>query len=160
MKRSVCLLFCLCFAFAGIAQQIAQIRGTVHDSTGNQVPNPTIRFVNNDTSFTLRYNESRFKVRLRKYLSDTIYVSAEGLGQTKQYISLKHHDDKEFNFILPCSCKDIVDSNVCPKCKSSKNVSQIIYGYPDDELMKKGEKGEVQLGGCVVSPCKHKYYCK
>jgi hypothetical protein len=144
-----------------MSQQIAQVRGVVCDSTGkNYVPNPTVRFVNNDTSFTLDFNNSQFKLMLTKYLSDTVYVKADGLGETKQYISLKHYEDKTFRFILPCGCKSIIDSDICPKCRSNKNVTKIVYGYPNDKLMKEADEGKIRLGGCMVGTCNHKYYCK
>ena len=159
--KSIFLAINVFIPLFGLSQQIAKISGVVCDSTGiNYVPNATVRFVNNDTTFTLEYGNSQFKLMLTKYLSDTVYVTADGLGETKQYISLKHHEDKTFRFILPCSCKSIIDSDICPKCKSNKDVTEIIYGYPDDELMKEYEEGKVRLGGCMIGECKPKYYCK
>jgi hypothetical protein len=40
--------------------------------------------------------------------------------------------------------------DVCPQCGSGRLVA-IAYGYPGPEMMAAAERGEVLLGGCVVS---------
>ena len=47
----------------------------------------------------------------------------------------------------------------CPKCGSSEYIP-IIYGKPNDELIEKAEKGEVVLGGCIVTPDRNLFRCK
>jgi len=39
--------------------------------------------------------------------------------------------------------------NVCPVCNS--HVVRIVYGYPTDETFQEADRGEVRLGGCVVT---------
>jgi hypothetical protein len=48
---------------------------------------------------------------------------------------------------------------VCPECGSG-NVLGIIYGKPSQELSEKAERGEVKLGGCVISRESPYNYCK
>lgn len=50
--------------------------------------------------------------------------------------------------------------SVCPICKSNKDVVPIIYGKPATALIKKAERGECWLGGCVVDKDSPWYYCK
>jgi len=38
----------------------------------------------------------------------------------------------------------------CPTCKNGKLIP-IVYGMPGSELMEQSERGEIELGGCVVS---------
>ena len=38
---------------------------------------------------------------------------------------------------------------ICPKCKS-KNIIPIMYGYPAPDAVAAAERGEVELGGCMV----------
>jgi hypothetical protein len=38
----------------------------------------------------------------------------------------------------------------CPTCKVGK-LSPIVYGLPDRELMEQSDRGEIELGGCVVT---------
>ena len=47
----------------------------------------------------------------------------------------------------------------CPKCGSAKNIP-IVYGKPSTELMEKAERGEVALGGCIITPDRNLYKCK
>lgn len=49
---------------------------------------------------------------------------------------------------------------VCPICKSNKDVVPIIYGKPATALIKKAERGECWLGGCVVDKDSPWHYCK
>ena len=48
---------------------------------------------------------------------------------------------------------------ICPSCGSS-NYIPIVYGKPSAEGMKRAEKGEIVLGGCIVRPDRNKYRCK
>jgi hypothetical protein len=50
-------------------------------------------------------------------------------------------------------------TKVCPHCHHSDNVIPIRYGKPTQETIKKAEKGEVKLGGCMVSATSPKFYC-
>ena len=47
----------------------------------------------------------------------------------------------------------------CPSCDSN-NVVPIVYGMPGSELMEQAERGEVILGGCVVTDNDPGLYCK
>ena len=38
----------------------------------------------------------------------------------------------------------------CPTCKVGKLIP-IVYGMPGHELMEQSGRGEIELGGCVVS---------
>lgn len=48
----------------------------------------------------------------------------------------------------------------CPVCNKTDQVIPIVYGYPGEELDKKAQKGEVILGGCMVSEDNPRWYCK
>jgi hypothetical protein len=48
--------------------------------------------------------------------------------------------------------------DVCPEC-GSENVIPIVYGKPGEELIEKAERGEVKLGGCVVTDDSPYRYC-
>lgn len=37
----------------------------------------------------------------------------------------------------------------CPTCASTA-VVPIVYGYPDEELFRAADRGEAEVGGCVV----------
>ena len=62
------------------------------------------------------------------------------------------------------ACSGVFELNkpnkkICPKCKST-NVIDIIYGYPDDELMGYSHRKEVELGGCCVEDNQPDFHCK
>ena len=42
------------------------------------------------------------------------------------------------------------ENPVCPEC-GSEDVIPIVYGKPGTELIERADKGEVILGGCVIS---------
>ena len=49
------------------------------------------------------------------------------------------------------------DIKYCPICGSE--LIPIVYGMPGPEMLNKAERGEIYLGGCVVTPDDPKYYC-
>ena len=48
---------------------------------------------------------------------------------------------------------------ICPSCGSS-NFIPIVYGKPSQEAIEKEKRGEIVLGGCIVSPDDNKFRCK
>ncbi|WPX08760.1 hypothetical protein [Anaerocellum danielii] len=48
---------------------------------------------------------------------------------------------------------------ICPKC-GSKNVLEILYGYPDYKAFEEAEKGNIILGGCCISDNSPDFHCK
>lgn len=48
---------------------------------------------------------------------------------------------------------------LCPRC-NSRNVVQIIYGYPSQELEEREGMGEVELGGCLIWPGQPQRRCR
>jgi hypothetical protein len=46
----------------------------------------------------------------------------------------------------------------CPHC-GSRNIVPIMYGLPTDEGMKSERRGDVHLGGCVVSGADPEKHC-
>jgi hypothetical protein len=64
------------------------------------------------------------------------------------------------------SCEDCTGECVveeeplaCPECGSNTNVVPIVYGYPSPELREAAERGEVFLGGCVITGDDPLWYC-
>ena len=47
----------------------------------------------------------------------------------------------------------------CPSCGSNK-VVPILYGMPGPELIEAYQKGEVELGGCVIGDNDPEWRCK
>lgn len=47
----------------------------------------------------------------------------------------------------------------CPSCQDSRQVKEIIYGRPSQELYEEAQKGNVVLGGCCPEPG-IKFICK
>lgn len=68
-----------------------------------------------------------------------------------------NRNDRVFEFIYPNPCKKSV--KVCPENHTNKLIP-VVYGLPGENLMKKAKKGKVYLGGCIVTDCDPKWYCK
>ena len=47
----------------------------------------------------------------------------------------------------------------CPTC-SETDLVPIVYGYPAPELFEAAERGEVELGGCVIYGDDPKWSCR
>ncbi len=48
----------------------------------------------------------------------------------------------------------------CGECGSNTNVIPIVYGHPGPELREAAERGEVFLGGCVITEDDPLWYCR
>lgn len=59
-------------------------------------------------------------------------------------------------------CKFDYAKNYVPTCphNHTDNIISIVYGKPTAQTIKRAEKGEVHLGGCIIVPCHPKFYCK
>ena len=64
-----------------------------------------------------------------------------------------------FNTNFPCPNGDKVSEKICPHGHKD-NIIPIVYGYPTERTMKKAKKGKIWLGGCVITDCDPKWYCK
>ena len=47
----------------------------------------------------------------------------------------------------------------CPKCGSTNSIP-IVYGKPSNEGLEKARRGEIVLGGCIITPNCPKHQCK
>lgn len=70
---------------------------------------------------------------------------------------LINQETKNVDFTFPDSCK--VADKICPYGHKN-NLTSIVYGEPTKGLLKKAKKGKIKLGGCIVSYCYPKWYCK
>lgn len=50
-------------------------------------------------------------------------------------------------------------TSLCPVHHVQMKEVPVIYGYPDEELLHKAERGEVILGGCIIKKEKTGYIC-
>ena len=67
-----------------------------------------------------------------------------------------------------CSCiekiqdernRKLRDGKKCPECHDEGSIIEIAYGYPGEEMRDKYEKGEIKLGGCLVSEDNPNWHC-
>ncbi|PIQ95863.1 MAG: hypothetical protein COV67_12545 [Nitrospinae bacterium CG11_big_fil_rev_8_21_14_0_20_56_8] len=47
----------------------------------------------------------------------------------------------------------------CPRCRSEELIP-ILYGYPESPALDKALRGEIELGGCLVSEGNPTWKCK
>ncbi len=92
--------------------------------------------------------------------TDTVIVTSPTLGSDTAVVKLEKDGHTEVRINLPGSCKNRVSTDVCPKCRSNRHVVGIVYGLPTNVTMKRAEKGELRLGGCMIDDCSPLYYCK
>jgi rubrerythrin len=51
------------------------------------------------------------------------------------------------------------DERICPRCGATVTLLPILYGYPSHETFEAYERGEIQLGGCVVTDDDPEFAC-
>ena len=62
----------------------------------------------------------------------------------------------------PGLCEYIYPKNYKPVCPrgNSDSIVNIFYGFPNNKAWKKAKNGLIHLGGCIITDCDPKYYCK
>ncbi|SDL75580.1 Carboxypeptidase regulatory-like domain-containing protein [Salinimicrobium catena] len=80
--------------------------------------------------------------------------------KTIEAITIQGDTVIELNFLFPPECIYIHNTMNCPVCNKKDEVIPVVYGMPTEKTMKKADQGKVKLGGCVVSDCEPKWYCK
>ena len=53
----------------------------------------------------------------------------------------------------------MTDTTRCPECEGT-DVVPIVYGFPGPDLADAQNRGEVELGGCVVTGADPEWRCK
>lgn len=88
---------------------------------------------------------------------------AQGCGEERPLVPNTSKENKAFNRRIVFRIMEIkkeVEEGVCPICEKKDEVVKVVYGKPSRQLMKRAKKGEVHLGGCVVSEDAPRHYCK
>jgi hypothetical protein len=69
---------------------------------------------------------------------------------------------KKLTATYPGPCQFIYSKGYKPKCPfgHSDNIIPIVYGMPGKKLMEKSQHGKIYLGGCLISDCDPRYYCR
>lgn len=80
-------------------------------------------------------------------------------GWTVEFGKYGKGENEYFEYWFEATKFEEILENECPRCKS-KNIIDIVYGYPNRELMAKAERGEVKLGGCEVDENNPTHFCR
>jgi hypothetical protein len=66
------------------------------------------------------------------------------------------------SIIYPGPCKFIYPKDYKPVCpfNHKDSIVRIVYGFPSGKNMRKAKEGKIYLGGCIITNCDPKYYCK
>jgi hypothetical protein len=83
-------------------------------------------------------------------------------NETKDSVKVSDNVTTAIELDFPFPCKYIYKNDEKPKCISNHtdNIIPIIYGLPTGKTLKSAKKGLVFLGGCIVSDCDPRFYCK
>ena len=91
----------------------------------------------------------------------SIEISALGfISKEIEKVQIFADSTNHLNVNYPPKCKYNHNNMTCPTCNKKDEVIPIIYGYPSDRMFRKADKGKIKLGGCVISGCDPKWYCK
>jgi hypothetical protein len=94
-----------------------------------------------------------YALRLRR--SNNRWVSLDGVIVYSSKTTL-------INTTYPGPCKFDYTTNAKSVCinRHKDQIVPILYGFPTKRQIKKAKDGKLHLGGCVVTDCDPKYYCR
>lgn len=107
-------------------------------------------------------SDSIGKFQIKNIPSETYDLKFSLVGFNEYTLSdIKIYSDSttDLNIIFPCPFGVVKSKRVCPMGHKD-DVVKIVYGLPSMKTLKKAEKGEIELGGCIVTDCDPIWYCK
>ena len=158
------LLLLLFFSQSGFAQSGYQPYGTIKGHVWDTVQNKAIGthlYIPNTNKQTTTDSNGNFllehvpegtynlKIRTLTYPEKTI-----------EAINIQGDTIIELNILFPPECKYNHKNMTCPVCNKKDEVVPVVYGMPTEKTMREADQGKVKLGGCVISGCDPKWYCK
>ncbi len=160
MKTLFTTLFVMCVAMTTMAQQGTVVGAVMNTTDGTKIGFTTISIEGMKQSFsTSRFGAFKFSLDPGIYHL-TAYEPSMGKSVLRN-VEVKAGEETTIEFAFPiCEYNEYLYSSTCPYCNKSDQIIPIVYGYPSEGLFKKAEKGEVKLGGCVISDCDPHRYCK
>lgn len=107
----------------------------------------------------------RFKITFEQSGQYRISINGPDEPDTTFNITVGKNETLKLTVNYPpkiCPYEKAKSTGICPESNHKDNVVPIIYGLiiMDKEFMKKVENKEVELGGCLVTTCDPKWYCK
>lgn len=70
------------------------------------------------------------------------------------------HYTFEFLYTIICDYDQSGTKHDCPVCHQQDEVIPVSYGYPLPTGIERANKGEIYLGGCMVSDCDPLWHCR
>ncbi len=164
MKHLIILIFIsLCQQLTSDAQ--CSIAGHLYDKEKKTNVNfVEVRLL----GFPLKYKTFTYSDSIGNYYLDSIPEGRHDfLFYTSEYndtivydIQFVKDSTTYVNIFYPTFCEYSKSKSKCPKCSKKDKVVPIVYGYPSEKMLVKMKKGKIHLGGCMVSGCDPKWFCK
>lgn len=136
------------------------LKGQILDNERDPFAGLTIKILNGDSVATSTITNENGDYAIRTIKPGLDDLSIQHLGFRERVIrnvTIAENEIRRFNITHPGPC--IKAEKVCPKGHTD-NLISIVYGLPGQRLMKKSEKGQIRLGGCIVTDCDPEWYCK
>ena len=136
------------------------LKGQVIDNEENPLAGLTIKILDRDSvvAWTLTGQNGDYEIQnIKPGLYD---LSIQHLGFRERIlkdVKIPANDIQPFNITHPGPC--VRSEKVCPNGHTD-NLVPIVYGLPGKRSMKKADKGQIKLGGCIVTNCDPEWYCK
>lgn len=157
--KAIQILFLL---FISIHIESQSLNGIIKDSvnTKNKVFNLKLKSLETEKEyFSHTEIDGKYEfqnIRDGKYVLSVIYNNYYLNNQ----FTVNVNGDTTNNFFLTKYCRFSENKDgICPVCKSKQNVLPFFYGLTTGKFMKKN-KNKYHFGGCEISGCDPKWYCK
>jgi hypothetical protein len=140
--------------------QSGGLKGQILDNGQYPFAGLTIRVLDGDSVVTWTTTDGNGDYKVENIKAGLYSLSIQHLGFKERVIkdvSITADEIRQFDINHPGPCTESL--KICPKGHTD-GLIPIIYGLPGKKLMKKAHKGQIRLGGCIVTDCDPKWYCK
>jgi|SRR5687768_16402260 len=140
--------------------QNSGLKGQVIDNGQNPLAGLTIKILDSDSVVTWTVTGQNGDYELQNIKPGLYDLSIQHLGFRERILKdvrIPANDILQFNITHPGPCTK--SEKVCPNGHTD-NLIPIVYGLPRKRSIKKSDKGQIKLGGCIVTDCDPAWYCK
>ncbi|HEY8934896.1 MAG TPA: carboxypeptidase-like regulatory domain-containing protein [Cyclobacteriaceae bacterium] len=136
------------------------LKGHVVDNDQNPFAALKIEILHQDSVVALTFTDQNGDYSFNNVKPGLYDLRIQHLGFRERIIknvSIPVNTIEQFDIVHPGPC--VESTKVCPGGHSD-NLIPIVYGLPSEKLIEKSKEGKVRLGGCIVTGCDPKWYCK
>ena len=162
--KEILITLIITFVYFNSYSQTGSIEGTIKDTiSGDWLAFANVVLLRNSNQILVTSADINGKYVINEIVEGNYSLKINYVGYPKliiDSIQVNSNDNIIINILFPPFCKYNNKDGICPVCNKKDKVIPIVYGYPGKRLIKNSNKGNLIIGGCMITGCDPDWYCK